>query len=58
MPIQIGEKCESGLTDPIGMLGDCHRRIVRYLQVFVVLATQQAGVSAGAVRALRANERT
>ena len=25
------------------MLGDCHRRIVRYLHVLVVLATQQKG---------------
>ena len=43
MPIRIGEKPESDFTDPIGMLGDCHRRIVRYLHVLVVLATQQKG---------------
>jgi hemerythrin-like domain-containing protein len=43
MPIVIGEKRESDFTDPIGMLGDCHRRIVRFLQVLVALATQQKG---------------
>src|SRR5215831_17612840 len=43
MPIQIGEKRESDFTDPIGMLGDCHRRIVRFLHVLVALATQQKG---------------
>jgi len=43
MPIQIGEKPESDFTDPIGMLGDCHRRIVRYVHVLVVLATQRKG---------------
>jgi hemerythrin-like domain-containing protein len=43
MPIQIGEKRESDFTDPIGMLGDCHRRIVRFLRVLVALATQQKG---------------
>ena len=30
MPIVIGAKRESGFTDPIGMLGDCHRRIDRF----------------------------
>ena len=43
MPIVIGEKRESDFTDPIGMLGDCHRRIVRFLHVLVALATQQKG---------------
>ena len=31
MPIVIGAKRESDFTDPIGMLGDCHRRIERFL---------------------------
>jgi hemerythrin-like domain-containing protein len=43
MPIVIGGKRESDFTDPIGMLGDCHRRIVRFLHVLVALATQQNG---------------
>jgi hemerythrin-like domain-containing protein len=43
MPILIGGKRESDFTDPIGMLGDCHRRIVRFLHVLVELATQQKG---------------
>ena len=43
MPIQIGQSRESDFTDPIGMLGDCHRRIVRFLHVLVALATQQKG---------------
>jgi hemerythrin-like domain-containing protein len=43
MPIVIGEKRESDFTDPIGLLGDCHRRIVRFLHVLVALATQEKG---------------
>jgi len=43
MPIEIGAKRESDFTDPIGMLGDCHRRIVKFLHVLVALATQQKG---------------
>ena len=43
MPITIGAKRESDFTDPIGMLGDCHRRIERFLNVLVALAGQQNG---------------
>jgi iron-sulfur cluster repair protein YtfE (RIC family) len=43
MPIVIGGKRESDFTDPIGMLGDCHRRIVRFLHVLASLATGQKG---------------
>lgn len=43
MPIMIGAKRESDFTDPVGMLGDCHRRIVRFLHVLVSLATQEKG---------------
>lgn len=39
MPVLIGAKRESDFTDPVGMLGDCHRRIVRFLQVLVTLTT-------------------
>ncbi|MFN7998480.1 MAG: hemerythrin domain-containing protein [Bryobacteraceae bacterium] len=45
MPIAIGGKPESDFTDPIGMLGDCHRRIVRFLHVLVQLAAQKQGGS-------------
>jgi len=43
VPIVIGGKPESDFADPIGMLGDCHRRIVRFLHVLVALAAQQKG---------------
>lgn len=43
MPIMIGGKRESDFGDPIGMLGDCHRRIVRFLHVLAALATGQKG---------------
>src|SRR6478752_4203174 len=38
MPIVIGAKRESDFTDPIGMLGDCHRRIEMFLNVLVRVA--------------------
>jgi hemerythrin-like domain-containing protein len=40
MPIVIGAKPESNFTDPIGLLGDCHRRIERFLDVLVRVAEQ------------------
>jgi hemerythrin-like domain-containing protein len=43
MPITIGAKRESDFTDPIGMLGDCHRRIERFLNVLVTVAAQEKG---------------
>ena len=44
MPITIGAKRESDFTDPIGMLGDCHRRIERFLQILVSVARQKGGL--------------
>uniref|UniRef100_Q023C7 Hemerythrin HHE cation binding domain protein n=1 Tax=Solibacter usitatus (strain Ellin6076) TaxID=234267 RepID=Q023C7_SOLUE len=44
MPITIGAKRESDFTDPIGMLGDCHRRIERFLHVLVSVAKQNGGL--------------
>jgi hypothetical protein len=41
--IVIGAKRESDFTDPIGMLGDCHRRIERFLDVLVRVAEQAHG---------------
>ena len=43
MPIVIGAKRESNFTDPIGMLGDCHRRIEMFLNVLVRVAEQAQG---------------
>jgi len=43
MPIVIGAKRESDFTDPIGMLGDCHRRIEMFLNVLVRVAEQARG---------------
>jgi len=43
VPIIIGAKRESDFTDPIGMLGDCHRRIERFLDVLVRVAEQAPG---------------
>jgi hemerythrin-like domain-containing protein len=40
MPVQIGAKTESDFTDPVGMLGDCHRRIERFLGVLRTLGGQ------------------
>jgi hypothetical protein len=41
MPIVIGAKRESDFTDPTGMLGDCHRRIDRFLNVLVRVAAER-----------------
>lgn len=43
MPIVIGAKRESDFTDPIGMLGDCHRRIERFLNTLLTVATGAKG---------------
>lgn len=43
MPITIGAKRESDFTDPIGMLGDCHRRIERFLNVLMTVAARENG---------------
>jgi hemerythrin-like domain-containing protein len=43
MPIVIGAKQESSFNDPIGLLGDCHRRVERFLAVLVHVAAQAHG---------------
>ena len=43
MPITIGAKRESDFTDPVGMLGDCHRRIERFLGALVGVAARHKG---------------
>lgn len=43
MPIVIGAKPESDFKDPIGMLGDCHRRIERFLNALWTVAVDVKG---------------
>jgi hemerythrin-like domain-containing protein len=43
MPVQIGAKPERDFTDPIGMLGDCHRRFERFLATLVTVVEQAGG---------------
>jgi hemerythrin-like domain-containing protein len=43
VPIVIGAKRESDFTDPIGILGDCHRRIERFLNALLTVATGAKG---------------
>ena len=43
MPIVIGAKRESDFKDPIGMLGDCHRRIERFLNALFTVANDAKG---------------
>lgn len=43
MPVVIGAKRESNFSDPIGMMGDCHGRIVRFLQVLATISSQANG---------------
>jgi hemerythrin-like domain-containing protein len=45
VPIIIGAKRESNFGDPIGLLGDCHRRIERFLGVLIRVADQAHGGS-------------
>ncbi len=43
MPITIGAKPENDFSNPIGRLGDCHRRIERFLNVLVSLSRSEKG---------------
>jgi len=36
--MQIGQKKESDFSEPIGMLEDCHKRILYFLKTLVTLA--------------------
>lgn len=45
MPVQIGGKPESDFDNPIGLLGDCHRRIENFLQVLHRVAHEARGAS-------------
>ena len=44
MPVSIGAS-ENTFANPIGLLSDCHRRIERFLQALLTVATQVAGGS-------------
>ncbi len=43
MPVLIGAKPESTFEDPIGLLGDCHRRIERFLSILVRVTAEVCG---------------
>jgi hemerythrin-like domain-containing protein len=43
MPIQIGQKPESSFSDPVGLLGDCHRRIEGFLSLLIKIAQAHGG---------------
>lgn len=45
MAIRIGDKTGSDFNDPIGLLQDCHRRIERFLDVLLTVATEAQGHS-------------
>jgi hemerythrin-like domain-containing protein len=41
-PVQIGQR-ESDFSNPLGLLGDCHRRIERFLGVLLTIAESGDG---------------
>jgi hemerythrin-like domain-containing protein len=43
MPVTIGAKPAGDFSNPIELLGDCHRRIERFLAVLVAVARQAGG---------------
>ena len=43
MPIAIGQKLESDLRNPLGLLSDCHRRIERFLDALIVISEEAQG---------------
>ena len=43
MPITIGQKTENDFSNPLGLLGDCHRRIERFLDVLIEITRQSRG---------------
>lgn len=43
MAVQIGAKLDSGFSDPIGMLTDCHRRIESFLGILCVVVGRAQG---------------
>jgi hemerythrin-like domain-containing protein len=43
MPVILGAKPEHDFDEPIGLLGDCHRRIERFLDILLKVASDAAG---------------
>jgi hemerythrin-like domain-containing protein len=43
MPVTIGAPREHGFDEPLGLLGDCHRRIERFLDVMIRVVERAAG---------------
>ncbi len=43
MPVTIGAKLDSDFRDPLGLLGDCHRRIERFLGTILAVARRAGG---------------
>lgn len=43
LPITIGAKPENDFSNPIWMLGDCHRQIERFLNVLVAISRSEKG---------------
>jgi hemerythrin-like domain-containing protein len=43
MPIQIGQKQDSGFDNPLGVLSDCHRRIEQFLMVLIKVCDTAGG---------------
>lgn len=56
MPVTIGARPDSGFDDPIGLLGDCHRRIEHFLGVLDAVRARAAdgGLDAELRTAMRA----
>jgi len=56
MPIQIGDKGQSGFDEPLGLLSDCHRRIERFLEALARVANDAGGrpLNADQVQAVEA----
>lgn len=41
--VNIGERPASGFDDPMGLLGDCHRRLERFLNLLMTVTEQAHG---------------
>lgn len=51
MPIVIGQKPDHDFTQPVGLLGDCHRRVERFLGVLVNIGSTSGAPLDAASRA-------
>lgn len=43
MVLKIGQRPDHGFDRPLGLLGDCHRRIERFLHTLIAIARDAAG---------------